>query len=356
MTEEAIPIPPIRTALEDIESIALSGRTDNPPRTEKSWYLYWQKTGARLSGLITYGTHADRPSPGKMPDGAFYVETDRNMLYQNSNGAWHYLAGTMWGTFVPDERPTDLGVNDGGFWFRGTDQAREHMWTQTQWLDVTAARYGLHADRQPAAQVMDSQLYIETDRSNVIYQMQAGAWHYLAGTMYGTLAPDQRPVDLGVNDGGFEFRATDQQRHFIWSQTAWVEVTALAAAGNDVQVAYASAQMTLTTAAQTVPGTVLTLPRAGIYLIHGVFYFSCLPGDGTNYLLGSMPGSGSQAVVRTPVIASGQSLEVTVSQQWLFTALAANSTISLEASKTGGTGASYVGPTHTSISALWVSA
>jgi hypothetical protein len=43
--------------------------------------------------------------------------------------------------------------------------------------------------------------------------------------MWGTVSPDQRPTDLGVNDAGFDFRGTDQQREFIWSQTAWVEVT-----------------------------------------------------------------------------------------------------------------------------------
>jgi hypothetical protein len=35
-----------------------------------------------------------------------------------------------------------------------------------------------------------------------------------------------------VNDGGFDFRATDQQREFIWSQTVWVETTPVTGAVN----------------------------------------------------------------------------------------------------------------------------
>jgi hypothetical protein len=66
----------------------------------------------------------------------------------------------------------------------------------------------------------------------VIYQNQNNVWKYLAGTMWGTLSPDQRPTDLGVNDGGFDFRGTDQQREFIWSQSAWIEVTPVTGALN----------------------------------------------------------------------------------------------------------------------------
>jgi hypothetical protein len=35
-----------------------------------------------------------------------------------------------------------------------------------------------------------------------------------------------------VDDGGFDFRGTDQQREFIWSQTVWVEVTPVTGALN----------------------------------------------------------------------------------------------------------------------------
>ena len=50
--------------------------------------------------------------------------------------------------------------------------------------------------------------------------------------MWGTLSPDHRPTDLGVHDAGFDYRGTDQQREFIWSQTAWVENTSISGAVN----------------------------------------------------------------------------------------------------------------------------
>ena len=53
----------------------------------------------------------------------------------------------------------------------------------------------------------------------------------LAGTMWGTLVPDQRPTDLGVHDAGFDFRTNvAPPREFIWDQTAWIETTSVSGA------------------------------------------------------------------------------------------------------------------------------
>jgi hypothetical protein len=234
---EPIIIPPMRTCLEDIESVKSAGRADNPPRTEKSWYFYWQRNGEKLASLVTSGTHANRPDVGAMPDGALYTETDRGyVLYQNVGGVWQYVAGTMWGTLSPDQRPTDLGTNDAGFEFRSVDpdqylNGRDFLWSQSEWIEITPVRYGTHAQRLAlaAASLWSGMLFVETDRGGVTYQNQNGTWHYLSGTMWGTLSPDQRPTDLGVNDAGFDFRTTDTTpgREFLWSQTAWVEITGL---------------------------------------------------------------------------------------------------------------------------------
>lgn len=223
MADNAVQVPPIRTNLQD------PAVTD---QTAKEWYLYWKRSGDRinvLNRMIASGPHADRPAPKDAPEGAIYVENDREVIYQNQNGAWHYLAGTMWGTLSPDQRPTDLGPFDGGFDFRGTDQAREFIWSQTAWVEVTAVQYGTHSARPAAASVATGVLYVEWDRG-VIYQMQMSGttpvWQYLAGTMWGTLVPDQRPTDLGPHDVGFDFRTSvAPPREFIWSGGMWVEVT-----------------------------------------------------------------------------------------------------------------------------------
>jgi hypothetical protein len=230
--------PPIRTPLTSSNGdTTTSGASDNSSvtRTTRDWWLYWNRLGAQANSnakLVTQGTHADRPTATDSPDGAIYVETDRGAIYQARNGVWQYLAGTMWGTVTPDQRPTDLGVNDGGFDFRGTDDAREFIWSQTQWIEVTEVRYGTHAGRPNPLDVVNGALYVEFDRGGAIYQNQDNVWKYLAGTMFGTLSPDQRPTDLGVNDAGFDFRGTDQQREFIWSQTVWVEVSPVTGALN----------------------------------------------------------------------------------------------------------------------------
>jgi hypothetical protein len=225
MAQDVLVIPPIRQSIEDIKS-AQNG--DTPPLTEKSWYLYWDQLGKaanRQGWMITYGTHADRPSPDVMPDGAIYVETDRGAIYQKISGFWVYLAGTMWATVNPDQRPTDLGPQDANFEFRGTDQARQFFWTGSKWVEATLVRYGTHAQRLALtlANVGDSELFVEWDRKYVIYQLQGGVWHYIAGTMWGTYTPDQRPTDLGANDAGFDFRGTDVVRQSLWSGTAWVD-------------------------------------------------------------------------------------------------------------------------------------
>src|SRR5262245_9310905 len=323
MAEDILVCPPIRQSVEDLASA--QANDSDPPKTEKSWYLYWQKTGERvnlnskkLAGLVTYGPHADRPPADSMPDGAIYVESDRTVIYQNINGAWHYLAGTMWGTITPDLRPTDLGVNDGGFDYRGTDDNREFLWSQTQWIEVSAVRYGIHSARPAPIDVADGSVYVESDRGGVIYQQQAGAWKYLAGTMWGTIAPDQRPTDLGPNDAGFDYRGTDQQREFIWSGSTWIEVTAQV---NDIQQAGASANLTLSTATQDVPGTSMTLAKAGRYWVNAIFDF-WLSGPDTGFVftgfLNVNGGVAGSTAIFVPQYTSGTGNRATVSQQWVY--------------------------------------
>jgi hypothetical protein len=236
-------IPPYRAALltNGDGSPMSAGSDGSAVTTERQWYMFWQgvadqiNAGAQaitaLQEMVTFGNHGDRPDPGPWPDGALYVEQDRgSVLYQNQGGIWVYIAGQMFGTLVPDERPTDLGpAADVGFAFRtSTDPARAFAWNGGQWVETTPARYDTHAERlaAPVADMVSGMLWIETDRGNAIYQNQAGTWLLLTGTMWGTLSPDQRPTDLGINDAGFTFLSTTTPpRQFIWSSSAWVEVS-----------------------------------------------------------------------------------------------------------------------------------
>jgi hypothetical protein len=230
-----IQIPPIRTSLEDPDA-ANGGNAATGGRTAKEWYYFWQRSGEKLDGLVTYGKHADRPDPdgvAPIPDGALYLEQDRgSTFYQFQDGNWMYIAGVMWGTLSPDQRPADLTApNDIGFEFWATDQTpvRKFLWSGSAWIEQTPALYGTHAERiaMSPAGIALGVLYIETDRSNVIYEMRnpgpGNVWVYVTGTMSGTLSPDQRPGDLGTQGAGFAFRATDTRQLFAWDGSAWRE-------------------------------------------------------------------------------------------------------------------------------------
>jgi hypothetical protein len=347
--------PPIRTPLTSSDTDAIVGTAPDSSgvtRTTRDWWLYWNRLGDQANAnakLVSQGTHADRPTATDSPDGALYVESDRGTIYQNQNGVWRYVAGTMWGTVTPDQRPTDLGVNDGGFDFRGTDDAREFIWSQTQWIEVTEVRYGTHAGRPNPLDVANGALYVEFDRGGVIYQNQNNVWKYLAGTMWGTVSPDQRPTDLGVNDGGFDFRGTDQQREFIWSQTAWIDVTP--GQNNLLQYATSSTNLTLTTTMTDVAGMTLTLPRTGTHLVIAVMDFIFNSGDGTLVAQLVVNGTPQGAPVTYGNTGNGRA---TVAQQWPVTTAAINAVIKIQANKQGGTAGSFV-TNLASFSALWVS-
>ena len=375
--------PPIRTALvnnPDGSPVTgpANGSNDSssaPITTEKSWYFYWRDIGKQintgtdtLGKLVTYGAHADRPDPANMPDGAIYIETDRGSIYQLEGGVWQFITGTMWNTLSPDQRPTDLGTHDAGFDFRTTDQpAREFIWSQTEWIEATPVRYGTHAARLAVvvAQVIDQLLWVETDRG-AIYQHQASVWQYLAGTMWGTMVPDQRPTDLGTHDAGFDFRTTDAPpREFIWNQTAWVETTPPQV--GLAQYAIATAALTLPTAAADIPGATLTLTRAGKHLITGCFDIGGSgAGDAGFLALGQLVADGTAQtglVVFQPLVitSTGTSAGTLLAsprymtfQQWSYQAAAPGKVVTLQAWKNGGSGVSQAGA-QTTISALWVS-
>jgi hypothetical protein len=357
-------IPPYRAALlTNADGSPMSANGDGSMiATERQWYMFWRgvadqiNAGAQaisdLNGLITFGNHADRPDPGFATDGALYVEQDRgSVLYQNQGGVWQYIAGIMYGTLTPDQRPADLNAaQDVGFQFRtNVDPARAFTWSGADWIETTPIRYGTHAARlaETIANLVSGMLWMETDRGSVIYQNQAGTWLYLAGTMWDTMSPDHRPTDLGVHDAGFDYRSTDPPpREFIWNQTAWVETTT--AAGSTTQIAYATATLPLTTTAQPVPGCSLTLARAGTYLVIGVFDFSASL-DANIPFLGTLNGQSKYAIFSTP----SPEGRVTLGQQWKIT-VSAGAIINLVVNKTGGTGASFT-DTHCSISATWIS-
>jgi hypothetical protein len=216
-----------------------------------------------------------------------------------------------------------------------------------------AVIYGTHAERVSRPVPSEAgMLFIETDRGNVMYQNQGGAWRYLSGTMLGTLTPDYRPADLGPNDVGFDFVATDQQREFFWSGSVWKETTP----ANDVQIAPGTGTLTMTTTLQDMAGCTLTLAMAGRYLITGVFGFQTLgAGDAGQVLKGGLMTDGTAQSSQAFVIGGTANDGATAALQWLYAAPAAGKTVKLQAGKSGGTGTSVVYNANSMISAVWIS-
>jgi hypothetical protein len=342
----------------------------NPDGTvTRSGQLLLEQT---LNLPVGYGsTHADMTSSTDLPDGSFFCLQEggaSEVLYQLQGGEWHYVSGTMWGTLSPDQRPTGLGPNDAGFDFRAVDSdpqysGREFLWSGSRWVEITPAQFGGHGARLALVtnNVVNGELFIESDRSGVIYQNQGGTWHFLAGTMWGTISPDNRPTDLGVNDAGFAYRGTDQQREFIWGGTAWAETSS---AVGLLTFARATAALTLTTTATTIPGVTVTLTRKGTYLITGCFDFSGNgTGDDLQAFFGQVSAGGTALpgqAVDYPVVITGTingsplGSRKTIFQQWQYTAASTGIVAALQAWKTGGTGTSTA-EANSSISALWVS-
>jgi hypothetical protein len=359
----AIIVPPIRAPLTDPRGgTAARSRTAAlaNAQTTREWYLFFEKLArglGRLDASVNEGTHEARlaTNPANVPDGALWVETDRgNMVYQvqqdeDGEPVWVYLAGTMAGTLTPDERPADLGEFDTGFQFAATDTGRTLQWTGTAWVDITLVRYGTHAARLAiiTANIPKGALYVETDRGNVIYQMQGAAWWYLAGIMAGTVSPDQRPADLGANDVDFQFRDTASGDIHTWTGSAW---SSPVAPGGTVQIAYCSTPLTLTGAGQDVPGCSLTVSRAGRYLVTACFDF--INADPGFNCIGILAGTSNVAIFGSYASAT-TAVESMVSQQWVMV-VPAGHTFQLVVYKTTGTISTSAVTTHTSISATWI--
>ena len=132
--------------------------------------------------------------------------------------------------------------------------------------------------------------------------------------------------------------------------------------------AAATADLTLTNAYQAVPGCVVTAlaTALGNWLVEGTFDFrNTVTGDQGQLLLGRLVvgagatvvgGASSVAIFGVPTASSGTltGSRATVSQTWLVSVASGTPTFSLEAEKTGGTGTSAVGLTHSAICATYL--
>lgn len=92
------------------------------------------------TGEVILSSHADRTNHVASTSNAFYYETDRNAMYLSTGSEWVYVCGTMMDAVA--KQPTDLGGNDAGFQFLGTDNYHLYVWDGTVWRDATGSGGG----------------------------------------------------------------------------------------------------------------------------------------------------------------------------------------------------------------------
>jgi hypothetical protein len=89
------------------------------------------------------------------------------------------------------------------------------------------AYVGTHAQRLSIGpyNVKAGALFYETDRTALYMAITSGSariWKVIAGHMIGTLSPDTKPTDLGINDKGFIFEEETTFHHkYKWTGSAW---------------------------------------------------------------------------------------------------------------------------------------
>lgn len=86
---------------------------------------------------------------------------------------------------------------------------------------------GTHANKPSAPSYGTGSAYYETDRMvsylNVTNASNLQVWLYSSGAYLAAVA--SRPADLGANDTGFLFYATDQDSIYVWTGVAWDTIT-----------------------------------------------------------------------------------------------------------------------------------
>jgi hypothetical protein len=190
---------------------------------------------------IVYGTHAERLVKSPLQaQGTLFFETDRLALYGvqlNSattpgTAVWRLVAVYPYPNLLAN-RWGDLTADDNGFqYFAGTDKGWQLYWTGGTWhigvgviRDTFANRpaaYGVYAG---GASVDSGVIYVATDRGGQAWTLDYGAnaWVLLKGIGNPYDVALASFPSLGANDAGFRANATDFDRVYVWSGSAWTD-------------------------------------------------------------------------------------------------------------------------------------
>jgi hypothetical protein len=179
--------------------------------------------GAGGTNLLV-GTHAQRlattPTTGET-----YYETDRHALYAAETGVWVLIGSCpeMECTGV-GALPADLGTNDAAFYAFDTTTGLLYLWDGAVWHWHKGIQYGLYANRPVAFSGCDAGvIYVATDYGYQAWYLNyaTSAWTLIEGWGQPLGGALSAIPTLTANDFGFRYAATDYNRQYIWTGSAW---------------------------------------------------------------------------------------------------------------------------------------
>lgn len=189
----------LHSTVSTLASRAYTNQSDIPSFIEISKQL--QSSGSaplnvtNLQGLLYQPQNTYVPAVTSLPDLSDPLSQD-GQLVRFAGGLWVFNSATQ----------------EPGQWERVT--------TYAVFLTGTHAVRLSDFDPPSVLGLAEGTVYWETDRL-VLYMVRAGVWTYILGSMFGTLAPDLKPTDLGIHDTRFSFYAADYMHHYMWDGTAW---------------------------------------------------------------------------------------------------------------------------------------
>lgn len=122
---------------------------------------------------------------------------------------------------------------------------------------------------------------------------------------------------------------------------------------NSALYAQATANLTLTTTYQIVPGATVNVTRIGTYFVSGIFFVTLTSADAGFGIYGSLNNTGAIAVLAYGPGNITNALYITIAQNWVVPVFGPT-TFNLMASKTGGSGTSFINASQTTISAILI--
>lgn len=173
---------------------------------------------------IIIGTHAERVLTATVPlqEGTLFLETDRTALYRLTANLWLMVGSFSVFDFLAN-RPTDLTTNDTGFLYLAADQGVLYRWTGLVWVYMAGILRDVRSARPLPGNCDSGMIFEATDQGCQAWIKDYGSndWSLLAGwgePMAGTLSPSVSPAAADV---GFLYRATDFDRVYRWTGSAW---------------------------------------------------------------------------------------------------------------------------------------